>query len=304
MVAMNTNNLGYCCINLTLQKKNKITTNRTMRQATFLERGLSYCSDLALLNCKDLLSILKWNSKNNVHLFRISSNLFPWNSEYALEDLPHFSEISSILKECGELATSTNQRLIFHPDHFVKLASEKEKVKNNSIHDLEVHSKIFDLMGFVPSYHNPINIHIGCKLTKESIERFLNSLDHLSSNVMNRLVIENDDKAAMFSVKDLYDNIHKQTGIPITFDYHHHKFHDSRLSEESAFHLARSTWKTYTPVFHYSSSKLIELPGVNPRAHADYIHENICTYNSNVDVELEAKAKELALIQYLKIKIQ
>jgi UV DNA damage endonuclease len=296
------NNLGYCCINLTLQKKNKITTNRTMRQATFLDRGISYCSELALLNCKDLYKILEWNSQNNVNLFRISSNLFPWNSEYALEDLPDFLEISNILKSCGHLATQSKQRLIFHPDHFVKLASESDKTKKNSIHDLEVHSKIFDLMGFVPSFHNPINIHVGCKLTKDSIQRFLTSVELLSENVMKRLVIENDDKAAMFSVKDLYENIHKQTGIPITFDYHHHKFHDSSLTEEAAFHLANSTWVTHKPVFHYSSSRLIETPGVNPRAHADYIHENISTYNSDIDIELEAKAKELALLQYWRNK--
>ena len=38
----------------------------------------------------------------------------------------------------------------------------------------------------------------------------------------------------------------------------------------------------------------------NKRAHADYIYEHIETYGLILDIELEAKAKELALLQYVK----
>ena len=54
--------IGYACINMTLQKTGGITTNRGMRQKTFNERGLAYCSELALQNVKDLVSIIKWNN--------------------------------------------------------------------------------------------------------------------------------------------------------------------------------------------------------------------------------------------------
>ena len=40
---------GYCCINLELQKQG-ITSNRTMRKATFLKKGLDYASELSLIN--------------------------------------------------------------------------------------------------------------------------------------------------------------------------------------------------------------------------------------------------------------
>ena len=36
------------------------------------------------------------------------------------------------------------------------------------------------------------------------------------------------------------------------------------------------------------------------RAHADYIYEHINTYGLNLDIELEAKAKELAVQKYVK----
>ena len=50
--------IGYACINMTLQKSGGICTNRTMRQKTFNERGLPYCSELALQNVKDLVNII------------------------------------------------------------------------------------------------------------------------------------------------------------------------------------------------------------------------------------------------------
>ena len=63
--------LGYACINSTLQAAGGITTNRGMRQKTFNERGLPYVSELALQNVKDLVTIIKWNEEKNIKLFRL-----------------------------------------------------------------------------------------------------------------------------------------------------------------------------------------------------------------------------------------
>jgi UV DNA damage endonuclease len=106
----------------------------------------------------------------------------------------------------------------------------------------------------------------------------------------------------MYSVKDLI-YIHERIGIPIVFDYHHHTFNTGGLSEQEALELAMSTWPDgITPVVHYSSSKPKESgnPKDKPQAHADYILEKINTYSHNVDIMLECKAKELALIEYRK----
>ena len=64
------NQLGYACINMNLSNhKPKITTNRSMIKRTFTEKGLPYASELALQNCKDLLTILKWNIDNVLNSF-------------------------------------------------------------------------------------------------------------------------------------------------------------------------------------------------------------------------------------------
>jgi UV DNA damage endonuclease len=54
-----------------------------------------------------------------------------------------------------------------------------------------------------------------------------------------------------------------------------------------------------TPLTHYSSSKkTFEDPSVIARSHADYVYEQINTYNRSFDIEIEAKAKDLAVLKY------
>jgi UV DNA damage endonuclease len=292
-------NVGYCCINMTLQKK-KITTGRGMIQRTFKEKGLKYASELALLNAKDLVKIIEWNYENDVEVFRMGSGIFPWGSEYDVRNLPDYDEIADTLALAGQLATFRSQRITAHPDHFVKLGSTKDKVVENSIKDLELHSTVFDLMGLSATPYNALNIHVGMNFSEETADRWIASYNRLSENCRNRMVVENDDKQSAFSVKQLFEYIHARTSIPITFDYFHHQFHPDGLTTEDAAKLAASTWpRSITPLFHYSESKnLNENVSGNPRAHADYVFNKIDDFGLTLDFDLEAKAKELALFKY------
>jgi UV DNA damage endonuclease len=293
-------NIGYCCINTTLSQQN-IKTSRSMIRRTFDQRGLDYVSELSLQNVRDLQKIIKWNIENDISLFRISSNLFPWSSEYELSELSDFDSIVNILSDIGTLIKLSGIRVSFHPDHFVKLASEKSHVVTNGINDINHHAEIFDIMGLDKSYKYPINIHIGSagNSKSNSIDRFLNSLDRISDSARSRLVIENDDKLGLYSVSELIDNF--DGIIPITFDYFHHSLNDGGLSECDAFNMCYETWPNdVTPLFHFSSSKRDhEDSSARITAHSDYIYNKIDNYNKVVDVDLEAKAKELAVFKYV-----
>jgi UV DNA damage endonuclease len=108
----------------------------------------------------------------------------------------------------------------------------------------------------------------------------------------------------MWSTKMLYDYFHKEIGIPITFDYHHHKFHPDELTEKEALELARSTWPdNVRQCCHYSESRAREKqdPKIRAQAHSDYIRDEINTYGMDLDIVIEAKAKELALLEYRNI---
>jgi UV DNA damage endonuclease len=275
-----------------------------MVKRTFQQKGIAYASELALQNVKDLYSIMQWNAKTNIKLFRMSSDMFPWASEYKLSDLPDFSKISMWLTKSGTFAREQGIRLTFHPGPFNVLCSPNPDVVRRTVQDLEIHGQIMDLMGLERSHYNCINIHCngvyGDKLA--AMDRFCANFKSLSDAVKSRLVIENDDKASMYSVADLM-YLHKTIGIPITFDYHHHQFCTGGLSEAEALSCAVTTWpKGITPVVHYSESKALHESNskIKPQAHSDYINSMPNTYGFDVDTEIESKAKDLAILPYLK----
>ena len=302
---MNNYNLGYACINMGLSerpKKQRITTNRSMIKRTFQEKGLPYASELALQNCKDLLKILEWNHQNDIRFFRLSSNLFPWASEYQLSELPDFEDISEALYEAGLFASENGIRVTSHPGPFNKLTSPKESVILNTIRDLEIHGEVFDLMFLARSPFAKINIHVGAAYDDKpmALGNFCKNFQRLSQAVQTRLTVENDDKPSLYTTEELYDSIYKSIGIPVVFDYHHHCLHPGDQTEREAVDMALSTWPVgIRPVVHYSESRSLEHndPKIKPQAHSDSYVRPINTYGREMDIMLEAKHKELALFK-------
>ena len=326
------NNIGYACVNMTLAEDN-ITTGRTVRKATWQKNGLDVISEKALLNVKDLITITKWNYENGYKLFRVGSELIPWIDHYDLEELKDWKEIKSLLKQVGDLAKEYGIRLTSHPGQYRVLCSPNQDVVERTIRELDYDSLLFDLMGFEPSHYNKINIHIGGAYgdKQSAMDRWITNWHRLSDNTKKRLVIENDDKPSMYTVEDLM-YVHEQIGIPITFDYYHHSLNPGSLTEQQALEKAMSTWpKDIIPCTHYSEcrrdeqqtiiqeifrknridyDKLDEWPTfkklhddfqkIKITAHSDYIINEINTYGHQVDVMVEAKAKELATEQYRK----
>ena len=296
-------NYGYACINTELRKDN-ITTNRSMIKKTFVAKGIPYCSELALQNVRDLFKIVQWNTRNNIKVFRMSSDLFPWISEYELTDLPDWNKILNILKAIGKHANDNKIRLSFHPGPFNILCSPRQDVVDNTIKELNQQCYILDVMGLECSRLHKVNIHIGGAYGDKisAMDRWIENFHKLSSSSKCRLTIENDDRKSLYTVTDLL-YVSERTGCPIVFDFHHYDCNPGNLSKEESLKLALSTWdKDITPMTHFSSSrKIYEDSSAKEIAHADYIYEEIpFTDKYNFDVVLETKAKELALQRYLK----
>jgi len=295
-------NLGYCCINLTLREQG-IYTNRSMIKRTFLEKGPDYAGELALKNLNDLLTILEWNNSKGIKVFRISSTIFPWMSEYDFEDLSVFNDIKSQLESIGSYVLENNMRVGFHPGQFCVLPSPTPKVVTNTINELDKAAKILDLMGLPVNQKYSLNIHVGGSYGDKfaTLKRFRENFALLSKSAQSRLVIENDDKESQYSVHDLFHGISNQIGVPITFDFFHHTLCTGDMSQMEAANLAASTWPNgIRPLAHYSSSKKIyEDESVVNRAHAEYLYEEIPEFGKIFDIELEAKSKELALFKYI-----
>jgi len=183
-------------MNTDLRKKN-IFTGRTMRKATFIKNGLSAASEVNLANVKDLLEIVKWNNKMNIKVFRMSSDIMTWNSEYDLKDLPDYDEIKSTLEQIGIEAKKYNQRLSTHPGSYNVLASPNEKTVDATIDYLNKVSLWMDLIKLPCTPESKMNIHIGGAYGNKdkALERFCSNFERLSDSAKSRLTVENDDKA-------------------------------------------------------------------------------------------------------------
>jgi len=305
-------NYGYACINMQLSnpqdfgghKNDRITTNRTMIKRTFQEKGIEYASSLALLNILDLQKVLEWNVQRGINFFRLSSNVFPWASEYQLHDMPDYEAIYEACERSGNYIRQHGIRITSHPGPFNKLASPKDRVFENTKRDLEIHGEFFDMLGLPRDHYAKINIHVGAAYGNKpvALDTFVRNFERLPESVTSRLTVENDDRESLYSTVELYEGLFGRTGIPIVFDYHHHGFCTGNLSERDALEVAISTWGDIKPVVHYSESRAEEKKDAKIRAHAhsDYVNGPVDDYGYDLDVMIEAKAKEMALFELQK----
>jgi len=289
--------IGYACINMSLADK-KITTNRGMIRKTFDSKGIQYASELALQNIRDLIEVVKWNQENGITFYRMSSDMFPWMSEYSFTNLPDIGKIKTLLSGLGNLVNKYQHRLTFHPGPFNVLASPNPDVVQKTISELNKHSEIMDMIGLPVSPFSKINIHVGGVYgnKQEALKRFCENFQLLDDNTKKRLTVENDDKSSAYSVKDLM-YVHEKIGIPIVFDYHHHFCYNDETSVEEALKLAISTWPIeIAPIVHISEPRDTK----NIRAHHDFIENKVETFGCDVDLMFEAKQKELSVLKYKK----
>ncbi len=298
-------NYGYACINMGFSnrpKSQRITTNRTMIKRTFFEKGIGYASELALQNVRDLHKILEWNLENEIYFYRLSSDIIPWASEYEMEELPDYNLILAAAMKAGNFAREHGMRLTSHPGPFNKLASPKERVFQLTYKDLKVHGDLFDMIGLPRTPYAKLNIHVGAAYGDKpfALDNFCRNFERLPENVRSRLTVENDDKTSLYSTLELYEGVYKRIGIPIVFDYHHHMLHPGGQTEQEALELAISTWGDIKPVVHYAESRSVEYnnPKIKPQAHSDMIRNPFDDYGNEFDVMIEAKHKELALLEY------
>lgn len=291
--------LGYVAIALNLPKVTSSSTLTFKRYSSMNsdEERLNKLKQVTYSNIMDLEKILKYNIKNNIHFYRITSNLIPlathpevmWNyRKYFRKDFEYI----------GKIINDNNLRIDIHPDQFNVINTDRESVFLNT-------SKILTMQA---NFLEDINcndakmvIHIGgAKGGKENaIKRFIENFKKLPDIVKNKLILENDDK--IFTAKDvLY--ICKILNLPMVLDIHHHNCNNNGENIDRLLNDIFNTWKNekLQPKIHFSTPREFE----NDRRHSDYIDakeflkfiylikDNV---NKDVDVMIEAKKKDLAL---------
>lgn len=291
--------LGYACISKTLSN---VTTSSTVTYTTFQKDKDYKKIDTAIKsNLNALKEILTYNIKNNIHFFRLSSKLIPLATksdvifDYIDPYKDYYHSIAKIIKD-------NKLRIDFHPDEFCVLNSTKSEVVKNSIAILEYH---YNLLKALEIKNKILVLHIGGNTfgKKNSISRFINNFNTLSKDIQESIAIENDDK--IFNIRDCV-YISKNINVPVILDYQHHICNHDELDINDYLKDILSSWHNATPKMHFSSPK--NKTKKDFRSHNDYINVDafinfidiLKPFNHDVDIMIEAKAKDEALFRLVR----
>ncbi len=287
--------LGLCCM-FRDEPIKFVTTTATAIGKMTRPAALEKLSRLCLENAHALLAALQFCADNGIGCFRVNSQILPIKTHptwgYGVDELPAAGEIIDRFKESGKFVKQHNLRTCFHPDQFVVLNSLRPDVVEKSVQELEYQAEVAEWIGA-----DVINIHGGGAYGNkpQALADFARCLDRLSARVRCRLTVENDDK--IFTPADLLP-ICTATGIPLVYDVHHHRCHHDDMTVEQATKEALATWNR-EPMFHLSSP-IEGWDGPKPERHHDFIDVSDfpeCWKKLDLTIEVEAKAKELAVLK-------
>ncbi|MGI8819673.1 MAG: UV DNA damage repair endonuclease UvsE [Chthoniobacterales bacterium] len=256
---------------------------------------------------------------HDIRMYRMSSDLAPYVTH---PEMPQFHrqirECRSELRAIGRRARKLGLRLSFHPSQFIVLNSPDPVLVQKSIADLAAQSEMLDRMEL--DAEAVVVVHAGGAYGDRAsgCERWSALYPTLPEPVRRRLVLENDD--LRYSAADVL-KIHDATGVPLIFDHQHFWcFNPEQLALRPTLLKFLQTWPGgVRPKIHFSSprTEMRQLKRKDRRTgkrvlvlqppvwtgHADFVQpfEFITMLrqfpDSDFDVMLEAKAKDLALVR-------
>lgn len=290
--------LGYVAIALGLPKVTS-SSNVTYTHYQKLEneeKKKIKLKQVTYSNVLDLRKILEYNIKNNIHFYRITSDLVPLATHPEV-NWDYRTIFKTDFRITGDIVKDNNMRVDTHPDQFNVINSMDEKVVENTKTNLWFHANLFKDMGY-PLGKMVLHVGSGAGGKDASIKRFINNFKNYPHEITSKIILENDDKT--FTAKDTL-LLCKKLGIPMVLDVHHHICNNEGEDIKELLGDIFDTWseERLPPKLHISSPR--DTP--KDRKHSDFIDGQqfvdfieICKdFNKDIDIMIEAKKKDLAL---------
>jgi UV DNA damage endonuclease len=291
--------LGFACV--IADSHLRASDGRRPQNNPHLKHSLT-----GLLQVFDLLAEL------DIEMFRLPSNLIPYGTHPEYPQLAWRRQINESETEIAAIRERLLEqpiRLSFHPSQFILLNSNRTEVTKKSVEDLRWQARLLDLFGC--SYEARVLTHVGGAYGDRTAaeQRLLRNIDRLPDYVRRRFSLENDDR--IWTAAETLA-LCQQADVPMIFDFHHHRCLNNNQHWLPLLRDALSTWPNEVrPKIHFSSPKTTPAAGqqLNLRAHADFIDPFVfqdfvdCCKQANLpvfDVMIEAKAKQLALLELRK----
>jgi len=284
--------IGYACQVigiLNAQQKSCIQKNATD----------SKLRELISSNLNVLDTIIDYNFKNGIKLFRISSDLIPFGSSQA-NKLNWWEEFGDEFARIGTKIKRYKMRVSMHPGQYTVLNSTNPDVVSRAVEDLRYHARVLDCLQLGQSHK--IVLHIGGVYGDKisAISCFEKSFLSLPSKIKRRIVIENDDIS--YSISEVLD-IGTRLGIPVVFDNLHNFKNPSEIKKNEVdwINTCKSTWKSEDgdQKIHYSQQD----PAKRAGSHSKTIRINEFLEffsrlsRTDLDIMLEVKDKNLSAIK-------
>ena len=250
-------------------------------------------------NLRSLENLIDYNCRNNIRLFRISSDIIPFGSS-PVNTLAWRDIFEPSLSRIGDKIRVSGMRVSMHPGQYTILNSPREDVVARAVEDLSYHARFLDSLG--TGTQNKIVLHIGGVYGEKelSVLRFAEAYKCLEDTIKSRLVLENDGSS--YDICDVLE-IAGKVGAPVIFDNLHHEINPCAApgSDRDWIRACRDTWKSADgrQKIHYSQQAV----GKKPGAHSDSIRidEFLRFYDSikgeNPDIMLEVKDKNLSAVK-------
>lgn len=288
--------LGYACVPVTINE----TSSHSLTYTNYKRLGNKANDKLDSViksNFESLEKILKYNIRNDITFFRITSELIPLVSHPNV-NYDFFDQYQSYYKKIGDIVKENNLRVDMHPSAYTVLNSVNEEVVASTINILKIITKMYKSMNI----NSKIILHVGSKVggKKVSINRFIDNFNKLDKEVQKLIVVENDDKS--FNIRNVL-SLCEKLNIPMVLDYHHFKVNKNNEKIEDYIQRIFNTWEG-VPKIHFSTPK----DKKNKRSHNDYINvddfidfiERIKFTKRDFDVMIEAKKKDEALFKLIR----
>lgn len=288
--------LGYACVPVTINE----TASHTITYTNYKKLGNKAnerLNQVIKLNFFSLENILKYNIRNDIIFYRMTSEFLPLASHPNVT-YDYFNKYKENYKKIGNVIKENNLRIDVHPSAYTVLNSVNEEVLISTNNILKIYQKMYKYMGI----DSLIVLHVGSKVggKRAGIKRFIENFNKLDKDIQRLIAIENDDRS--YNIRNVL-SLCEKINVPMVLDYHHHKNNNNGEKIEDFIERIFNTWNT-TPKIHFSSPK----DKKNKISHNDYINsddfieflERIKFTNKDFDVMIEAKKKDEALFRLIR----
>ena len=294
--------LGYVAISKKLGKK--VTSSSTVTFSNYNkialpDKKLEKLKSVAASNLRDLETIIRYNIENDIHFYRITSALIPLVTHPEVGYWGHREFLRKDFEYVGKLINNSKMRVDTHPDEFNVINSINPKVVENTKINLLRQAEWFEDFKYDLG---KMVIHVGGATNgkKAGLERFITNFNTFPIEVKSKIIIENDDKT--YTAQETL-NLCNELNLPMVLDVHHHNCNNNGENIYELIPKIFLTWKNekLPPKLHFSSPR----NGEKDRKHSDFINpkdfvyflENIKPFNTDIDIMLECKEKDLALFK-------